>query len=152
MNREKEQGQLLVELLGLVVQGLTNGRLHLMPGFESAVDFEGRHLARLVLDLRFDQPSAGAVSLPICSPSGGSSGAACLGDGCGRSCVAGVDVQAEAFVVSLLACAGQPRVTFSQQVDPPVGTPHVSSPRGNSAPSLAPVAGRADWLNPVVGG
>jgi hypothetical protein len=47
MNREKEQAQLLVELLGQVVQGLTNERLHLMPGFESAVEFEGQHLARL---------------------------------------------------------------------------------------------------------
>jgi hypothetical protein len=47
---------------------------------------------------------------------------------------------------------GQPAVTISQQAHPPVGTPHVSSLRGNSAPSLAPVAGHADWLNPVVGG
>ncbi|WP_205736822.1 hypothetical protein, partial [Acidovorax cavernicola] len=61
----------MVELLGLVVQGLTNGRLHLMPGWESAVEFDGQHLTRLALDLRFDQPAAGATLVPMPSPSGG---------------------------------------------------------------------------------
>lgn len=47
---------------------------------------------------------------------------------------------------------GQPGVTVSQHPHPPVGTPRDEALRGNSPPTLAPVAGRADWLNPVVGG
>jgi hypothetical protein len=48
--------------------------------------------------------------------------------------------------------AGPPVVGVSQHPHPPVGTPRDESLRGNSPPTLAPVAGRADWLNPVVGG
>jgi len=44
--------------------------------------------------------------------------------------------------------AGRPGVASLQQADPPLGTPGCESLRGNSAPALAPVAGRADWLNP----
>ncbi len=182
---DEEQERLLLELLGLVVLGLTNGRLRLVPGFESAVEFEVGHLERLVLDLHFDRPVG--VALPS-TPQGGPSAAA------SRACVLGalriqvadvigVDVQDGRTLVhacgqvveqfdhwqrvvdrptshvpvsaacrgactSVCPCdAGRPGVACPQQADPPVGTPHVSSPRGNSAPWRAPVAGGLDWLN-----
>lgn len=151
MNREREQQQRLVELLGLMVQGLTNGRLHLVPGWDSSLQFKGQHLSRVILDLRFGAPTAGAPAVLTQGPGDGSSGAACpLAYAIAN--VVGVDVQAEGLVVFAGGDAGQPGVTFSQHPHPPVGTPGGEAPRGNSTPSRAPVAGHADWLNPVVGG
>ena len=50
------------------------------------------------------------------------------------------------------ADAGRPVAALAQQPHPPGGTPRGVSRRGNSAPVLAPVAGRADWLNSARGG
>ena len=155
MTREQEQEQRLAELLTLMVRGLNNGRLRLATGWDAFVKFDGEHMARAFLDLRFDVPAAGMTMTATPSPQGGSSGDACRADDIDAICVAGVDVMADRMSVTIYGDgSGQAlppvapvlrtspgRVASPQQATPPMGPPAVGSHGGNSAPAAASVRG-----------
>ena len=155
MSREQEQEQRLAELLTLMVRGLMNGRLRLAAGWDARVKFEGEHMARAVLDLRFDVPTAGMATIATPSPQGGSSGDARRADDIDAICVAGVDVMADRMSVTIYGGGSgqalppvapglrtsQGRVAVPQQATPPMGPPAAERHGGNSTPVLAPVAG-----------
>jgi len=155
MSREQEHEQRLAELLTLMGRGLTNGRLRLATGWDAFVKFDGEHMVRAFLDLRFDVPTAGMTMTATPSPQGGSSGDACRLDDIDAICVAGVDVMSDRMSVTIYGNGGGQalppvapglrtslgRVAAPQQATPPMGPPAAGSHGGNSTPVLAPVAG-----------